>query len=311
MIDALAIVAVLGLGAALGWWLEGRAASTRKVAFRLSLILLAAPVVVFVIANVLSSDTLAMLAGLSMMALLAVAVPVGIGVLIGGRLGRSRRSRNEPASQGTPEIPYIKDPPAPKQSPVPSPRLGVLLLAAGVGSGFWLALALGFRLHDQPIPVELDQGLLLAAVVFVISVSLGLRAIWRRRRRPAPKDVYQVMAERDAWVTTMKPKYDLDPRATACCEHLAPVESAMRAIGIQMRLEGPLMVSAKCRVDAEALKRRFVLPQSVAYQEWYSRDRSDLDPPQTLVYCEACPSKLWVLHASEGSLDTPTFPSGT
>jgi len=308
MRDALAIVAILGLGVAFGWWLEGRESSTRKLAFRLTWVVLGAPVVLFLIANVIRSDTLAMLAGLSLMALLAVAVPVGIGVLVGGRLGRSRR----PASEYTTPIEYIKDTPAPPQ---PEPVLsaqhrGLLLIAAGVGSGFWVMLAVGFKLHDQPVPVELDQGLLPAAVVLIATVSLAVRAIWRRRSQ-VPKPIAEVIAERETWIAAMTPNYDGDPRATACCEHLAPIESAMRAVGIHMRLEGPMRVTARCRVDAEALARNFTLANSVAYQEWYGRDRSADDPPQSLVYCEACPSMLWVLHATEGAIDTPTFPSRT
>jgi hypothetical protein len=310
MTDALAIAAVLGLGIAFGWWLEGRASSTRKLVFRSTWLVLGAPVVLFLVANAARSDTLAMLAGLSLMALLAVAVPLGIGVLVGGRLGRSRRAASDSASTSAAPIEYIKDTPASQAARVPSSQQrGLLLIAAGVASGFWIMLALGFRLHDQPIPLELDQGVLPAAVVLIVTVSLAVRAIWRRRSHVA-KPLTEVLAEREAWVAAMTPKYDLDPRATGCCEHLAPIESAMRATGIRMRLEGPQLVRARCRVDAEALARKFALPASVAYQEWYAPDRSVQDPPQSLLYCEACPSKLWVLHASEGSLDTPTFPSG-
>src|SRR5262249_9873392 len=117
MIDVLTIVATLGGGVLLGWWLQGRTSATRKLILRMTWIVLAAPVVAFVIAIVLSSDTLAMLAGVSMMALLAVTVPVGIGVLAGSRLGRSRRASANNIESSAPSQP-AKHAPAPQRAPV-------------------------------------------------------------------------------------------------------------------------------------------------------------------------------------------------
>jgi hypothetical protein len=89
--DALALVALFGVGVGLGWWLKGRAPITRKRLLIAVAILFGAPLVVFVVANLLSSAALAMIAGLSLMILAAAAVPIGVGFLVGTiAAGRAR-----------------------------------------------------------------------------------------------------------------------------------------------------------------------------------------------------------------------------
>ena len=192
-----------------------------------------------------------------------------------------------------------------------------LFAAAGVASGFWVVIALGFRLHGQSAPAGLDQGLIPAVLVLIATVSLGLRAVWRHRgwrvpvfsaRREA-REQAEAVAKRQAWLAAMaadprrqryaamveagdnfwtpeRVEYDLDPHATACCEHFAPIESAMRAAGLKVRLGGPSTVSAECVVDPDALAQKFPLPEGIGYQEWYSRDRSGDDPPHALLFCQ-------------------------
>jgi hypothetical protein len=172
----------------------------------------------------------------------------------------------------------------------------------------WMLLWLGFRLNEDYVPKELEWGLVPAAAVLIASVFVGLRAVWQHRRRVRAYEERDVVAEHQAFLAAMTPKYDLDPHATACCKHLAPIESEMRATGINVRLAGPSAVKADCCVDTEALATELALPENVSYQEWYGRDRSPEDPPASLLYCAACPSHLWVLHASERRPDTPTFP---
>ena len=121
---------------------------------------------------------------------------------------------------------------------------------------------------------------------------------------------YAAMVEAgDNFWTPERVEYDLDPHATACCEHFAPIESAMRAAGLKVRLGGPSTVSAECVVDPEALAQKFPLPEGIGYQEWYSRDRSGDDPPHALLFCPTHHSRVWVVHAREASPGTPTFPS--
>lgn len=339
MTDALKLIALFAVGAALGWWFKGRAPARRWVRIVIS-ILIGVPVALFVVAVALSNETLAWIAGLSLMIMGAAAVPLGLGVLLGRALAprRSDSPASAPAAQSAP--PASAGPVTPRAPSLTANQRATLFAAAGVASGFWVVIALGFRLHDQPAPAGLDQGLIPAALVLITTVSLGLRAIWRRRgwrvpvlsaRRDA-REQAEAMAKRQAWLATMaadprrqryaamveagdnfwtpeRVEYDLDPHATVCCEHLAPIESAMRAAGLKVQLAGPGTVGAECVVDPEALARKFSLPEGIGYQEWYSPDRSGDDPPHALLLCPPHYSRMWVVHAREASPGTPTFPS--
>jgi hypothetical protein len=181
----------------------------------------------------------------------------------------------------------------------------LFIAAAGIASGFWVMIAVGFRLHDQPVPVEVDSGLLPAALVLIATVSWGLRALWRRRSS-------QVLREASDAIDAHKARaaeYERDPLATSCCVHLAPIESAMRAIGLRVQAGSPGSAVAHCCIDMEALAQKFSLPVSVKYQELYSPDRSGEDPPHAMLYCETCQSRLWLVHTGEASPGTPTFPA--
>jgi hypothetical protein len=303
--DALALVALFGVGVGFGWWLKGRASMTRK---RVSIgiaILFGAPIVVFVVANLMSSAALAMIAGLSLMILVAAAVPIGMGFLVGTIVaGRSRSTAQPESSQ--PVEPVAAPVPASPSPPVFSAQqLGMLIAAAGVGAGFWVMLAVGFWLRDQPIPVELKTGLVPAAIVLIAAVALGVRALWRRRRERIRLESRDLIAEHNARVA----EYQRDPSATACCVHLAPIESAMRAGGVRVEPGGVSAAAADCCIDMEALAQRFSPPESVSYQEVYSPDRSGLDPPHATLYCSACQSRLWLVHVGEARSETPTFPA--
>ena len=84
-----------------------------------------------------------------------------------------------------------------------------------------------------------------------------------------------------------------------------------RAVADGHRGRGSARRTRRPCIDTDALARRFSLPEGVGYQEWYSRDRSGQDPPHALLYCPACQSRLWVLHAGEATPGTPIFPSDT
>jgi cyclopropane fatty-acyl-phospholipid synthase-like methyltransferase len=197
MSGPLMLIALFAIGAALGWWLKGRTAQTRRLVFLGTLFLLGAPILVWAFAALIGSESLGLLAGFSLMGLIAVVLPVWLGSLVGGRFARSS---HEPDTAPAPRFP-----------------------------------------------------------------------------------------------------------GTACCEHIAPIEHAMRAAGVQMELDPPRSASANCILDREALARRFPQMGGVVYQEWYSRDEVG-QLPLTLLYCYTCPSKLWVVHPQKAAPGTPTFP---
>jgi len=299
MNDTVALIAVLAAGAAFGWWLERRAAATRKLVLRIALIVLGLPLAVLLFASVVGSNTLGAIGGFSLMALVAFAVPLGLGMLL-GKLLRPARSRDSSVS-AQPAPTAIARRPAPALSE--QQRL-VLLIMAGVGSSIWVALAFGFWLHDQPVPSELNAGLMPAALVLIATLTIVVRGAWRRRAVRVRNEQRDVVAEYEAAAAA----YESDPDATACCEHLAPIELAMRRAGLRVSSGQRGTAGAPCCIDMDALSRRFIVPASVQYQEWYSPDRSADDPPHASLYCTACQSQLWVVHVREARPQTPTFP---
>ena len=307
MNDTLALIAVVVTGVVLGWWLEERTPATRKRVFKATGILLGVPAVLIVLASVVQSDTLGWIGGLSLMALLALAVPLGLGVLFGKFLGRSRSRDHEYAAgaQPAPSPPVAKPSPVQARPVISAQHRGVLIAAAGIFSGFWVMLALGFWLHDQPIPVELRGGVLPAALVFVATVVIGLRVLWQRRSARIRNEQRDIVAEHNARVAA----YESDPYAIACCEHLAPIESAMRRAGLRVQPSGQGSAAVNCCIDMDALARQFTVPESVRYNEVYSPDRSGLDPPHATLCCSACESRLWLVHVGEAKPETPRFPA--
>ena len=188
MKDVLTLLALLGLGGVLG--LSAQRANlrfTRKRVLQFTGIVLGAPVILFVIALGLQSDPLAFLAGLSLMALLAVLAPVGLGALLGAYLARPRGGSSASLASAQPPAaspPPVKHARAASQGPVLSAQQrGLLIGAAGFGAGVWVALTLAFRFNEDYVPPELERGLVPAVLVLIASLSFGLLAF--RQERPA------------------------------------------------------------------------------------------------------------------------------
>ena len=308
MDDTFAFIAALAIGVAFGWWLERPAPAARKLVFRIIGIVLGVPLILVFFASVVGSNTLGAIGGFSLMVLLALAVPLALGVLLGKFFGhsRTRDAASEPPAPSQPVSNTLAQPVVQQPAPALSAQQRlVLLIMAGVGAGIWVALALGFWLHDQPAPGGLNEGLVPAALVLIATLTIVLRAAWQRRAIRLRNERRDVVAEYQAAVAA----YESDPDATACCEHLAPIELAMRRAGLRVQSGQPGAAGAPCCIDMEALSRRFTVPASVQYQESYSRDRTGDDPPHALLCCTACQSKLWLVHVREAAPDTPTFPA--
>lgn len=62
----------------------------------------------------------------------------------------------------------------------------VAVFIIGVVLGIWVALALGFWLHDEPAPNGLNEGPVPAALVLIGTVTIVLRAAWQRRAIRVP-----------------------------------------------------------------------------------------------------------------------------
>jgi hypothetical protein len=212
-----------------------------------------------------------------------------------------------------------------------------LLAAAGIPAAFWVMIAVGFWIQNGTIPVELRTGFPLAVIVLIGAITVSVRYVWVNRAAFVPSfpsidfSLFpsKEMAQHRAWLASLAAdprrrryadliaagewfwtpeavEYDLDLQATACCQHLVPIESEMRSEGLRLRLSGERNVDAGCRIDASALSAQFALPDHVAYQEMEIHDRSY--EYLAHIRCESCGSNIWVVHPKVASADTPLFP---
>ncbi len=131
------------------------------------------------------------------------------------------------------------------------------------------------------------------------------------------KASYVPLMERGEWWTDEQIAYRENPKATATCAHLQPVERAMRAAGIvPRRLTEPWyrgfaslsMVEADCRINQAELPR-FHLPGSVQYASGYSPERSEWDNPWARLTCGVCASRIDLVHPEYPRTTTVWFPS--
>jgi hypothetical protein len=115
----------------------------------------------------------------------------------------------------------------------------VAVLTAGTAFGWWLEkrtpATRKARPQDHPDRARLCR-------------AIRLRN-WQR----------DMVAEHEAAVAA----YESYPDATACCEHLASIELAMRRAGLRVQSGRRGAASAPCCIDMEALSRRLVVPASV------------------------------------------------
>ena len=221
---------------------------------------------------------------------------------------------------------------------------GILIAMAAVGSAFVIMLGTGFRVTNDPTN-PIGDGLYYAAIIVFAAVIVGaIRSGWfsnamssLRGGRLGPIDRMRIDAdqrERDAerqrrldkltadplrrkyaelikrgevW-TDEQIEYDLDPTKVATCEHLQPIERAMREAGITVRLENGLRVEANCRVDPGALYSRFSLPPVVQYATPTPSGRSFENPLPAMIVCTRDESKIDVVHRADATPETPFFP---
>ena len=106
MNDTLILVSLLGLvGLFLGAWLQRQGPARRRQAALLGLTLVLLPVGALVLSGALGSTTLGWLAGLGLVALLAVGLPLAAGVAVGFLLARLVWGQGPDAAQAPPSAP--------------------------------------------------------------------------------------------------------------------------------------------------------------------------------------------------------------
>lgn len=203
-------------------------------------------------------------------------------------------------------------------------KSALLLMVAGVGAGFVVAIRLGFWMHDQQAPRELSDGLVAGAAALLLYLLLtAIWQFWARRSVARPGKLLPLAVVAAAPVARasfkaanpaprprpLPPRPWIDPRTLASCVHLAPIEEAMRADGIQMRVSRPLFVSADCRISQPQLLDEFGADIAALYAERHDIDRSYLDPKTAFFHCQPCHSTLMVVHPDEAREQTPWFPA--
>lgn len=156
-----------------------------------------------------------------------------------------------------------------------------------------------------------------AAIIFATLrkrfCSPQLKAEYARRARlaadPLKKKYADAIERGEAW-SDEQIAYDIDGRIFACCPHLQPTEQAMRESGVYLKKVGGPNVDAASALDKEIWAKIFALPDSVRYLEFDNYERSHEDPKRAVVRCEACNSRIEVVHPEEATATTPVFPAG-
>ncbi len=187
--------------------------------------------------------------------------------------------------------------------------LGVLLAMLLVGAGLVAAIGGGFLLTGAVVP---GLGRMVAmAVILALAAAAGLgwhirsyrgepapqlRPLWRRRvvaRQPVP--------------TIAQAAYAADRRRLATCAHLHPIESDMRASGIEVRLMWGSTVKAGCVIDPARLARRYGIAPPMFYTDSFPGDRPG-DPESALIVCHEHGASILVIHPLDAGAGTASFP---
>lgn len=192
-------------------------------------------------------------------------------------------------------------------------------MVAAVGLAFGVVIPAGFLLRPKLAWMSDDAfGAMLGIGIPVIAVSLyalftGAFPKPRPKRWTAPGQ-----EEATARIAAEQRAYASDARATAACEHLRPVESALREAGIRTRLLATSgtgrAVWALCQIHEPELRRRFGLPSFVQYVERYVSERSHEDTPHAELMCRRCMDRglpgwsMIVLHPDDSGRRYPWFP---
>ena len=204
-------------------------------------------------------------------------------------------------------------------------------------------MGVGFWLDDRyEAPAVVTAFFPVALIVLVVALAAGARYVWTHRDEFVPRFSpigsislwpSKELARRRKWIGSMaadprlrryaemieagdyfwtpeRVAYDLDPHATATCTHLAPIESTMRAAGIEVRMSSANHVYATCVVDANALAKTFTLTEDAGYREFQTFDRGG-EEFSALITCDSHRSNIWVQHPRVAAAGTPLFPKAS
>lgn len=227
--------------------------------------------------------------------------------------------------------------------PTPSPFLSLLLVMAGVGAGFFFVIKIGFIIHHEPQPAVFENATLTATAALILFacavmatlllIQSGEKAMTKAQMRKKMEEVlseqtraryrraaelaadpkrarYAPLVERGETWTDEHIAYDEDPDKTVTCDHLCPIERALRVAGVDVRFYQNTDVVAQCRIDFPALQRIFNTAPPVRYAEFYAGERDADDFPTAFLICDIHKSMIHTLHPEQaGAKKTPWFPT--
>ena len=222
-----------------------------------------------------------------------------------------------------------------------SPQFHLIAVMAVVAAGFFLVLKVGFVLHHDPQPDPISSpGLTVLAVLTLLggvaasvglAVQSGRRAIDNRRIRneskervtmnaemrrlrveelaadPARARYAPLVARGEDWSDRNIAYYE-NPAQLATCEHLQPIERAMRGQGIDVRLFKAQDVSAMCHIDFPALQQLLNAAPPVHYTAYYQGSYDAYDRPTAFLICEEHRSMIHTVHPDLAGQNAPRFP---
>jgi hypothetical protein len=214
---------------------------------------------------------------------------------------------------------------------------------AVTGAGMFLALKAGFIWHNDPQPWPISSGPVTVGAIVVAGLGiarllyLGIRAAGkasvRAQARTAGRHAisehiaarakrvaelasnpatakYAPLVERGEEWWDENIAYFENPDATLTCEHLQPIERAMRATGVSLRRLEDNHALADCRIDESAPLSRFEAGPPVRYSEFYAGERSEHDHPMAFLTCDVHKSHISTKHPEEGGArSAPWFPA--
>jgi hypothetical protein len=131
-------------------------------------------------------------------------------------------------------------------------------------------------------------------VLFPVGTALGVFGLWVLKAPPK---------------RTIPPAEPFDLATVRSCEHLVPVEDALRAAGLKVTPFRPLSVQVDCTIAPKRLKKRLRIPSCVQYLETPQYERGTYSGTTALLHCHACTSGIYVLAPSEAPPGTPVFPA--
>lgn len=188
--------------------------------------------------------------------------------------------------------------------------IGLLIAGAIVAAGYVVVIHGGFLVFGGQSPAPL--GALFPYAIVVLLLAAALLVWWLRSHpsivRPLPRRITPHQAAIAAQSRSERQLYESDSQRVATCQHLQPIERAMRRDGVGVRLYHGPVVGARCRVDETELVRRFGISAPVVWMPHVPGDRFG-DPGTAIIRCAEHASLIEVVPATEGGAGIPLWPA--